>query len=468
MFQVYTCLTVDHDWRLVVLAGAVCFLASAVAISLFHRAQAAIGRTRFIWLSLDAAAAGCGIWATHFIAMLAYDPGIGASYNLTLTILSLLIAVLITGSGLGLALLDVGRRASVFGGAVLGGGIAAMHYTGMMAMEVPGHITWSANLVAASVALGIVFGAIAVYFAVKRDDWANTLTAVVLLTLAIVSMHFTGMGAVLALPDPTHVVDPASLSPNSLSFVIAGATAVILGMCLVAALSDRQTKGKLQKQKILLDAALENISQGLCMFAADGTVVLFNERYTKLLGWSAASLHGRNLLDLIKHRKASGAFAGDPEEFVASVIADAREGKSNTRLIKSSLGRTLRVIQQSMRGGGWVSTVEDITEALEAQARISHMAHHDALTDLANRTQLVKKLNDSLAALPLRGGSIAMHFIDLDHFKKVNDTLGHDGGDLLLKTVATIDCSLNFIGAVTAAVRWCAKLSACSLLVMPA
>jgi NO-binding membrane sensor protein with MHYT domain len=64
MFRVFTCLTVDHDWRLVVLAGTVCFLASAVAINLFHRAQATKGRARLVWLSLDAAAAGFGIWAT--------------------------------------------------------------------------------------------------------------------------------------------------------------------------------------------------------------------------------------------------------------------------------------------------------------------------------------------------------------------------------------------------------------------
>ena len=78
MYRILTCLTVEHDWRLVALAAGVCFLASGVAISLFHRAQAARGRARLVWLSLDAAAAGFGIWATHFIAMLAYDPGIGA------------------------------------------------------------------------------------------------------------------------------------------------------------------------------------------------------------------------------------------------------------------------------------------------------------------------------------------------------------------------------------------------------
>jgi NO-binding membrane sensor protein with MHYT domain len=83
---------------LVVLAVAVCFLASGVAISLFHRAQVAQGRARLIWLGLDAAAAAFGIWATHFIAVLAFDPGLGAGYDAVLTILSLVIAIVIPAS----------------------------------------------------------------------------------------------------------------------------------------------------------------------------------------------------------------------------------------------------------------------------------------------------------------------------------------------------------------------------------
>jgi diguanylate cyclase (GGDEF)-like protein len=103
-----------------------------------------------------------------------------------------------------------------------------------------------------------------------------------------------------------------------------------------------------------------------------------------------------------------------------------------------------------MRGGGWVATFDDVTEWQKAQAQISYLAHHDALTGLANRTQLVKKLEKVLAVLPLKGGSVAVHFVDLDRFKKVNDTLGHDGGDFLLKTAAERLRSVTRVGDVVA------------------
>ncbi|MGA3140992.1 MAG: diguanylate cyclase, partial [Xanthobacteraceae bacterium] len=219
---------------------------------------------------------------------------------------------------------------------------------------------------------------------------------------------------------------------------LAGAVILLASAAAVAAVIGGRSKMKLRQQKILLDNALETMSQGLCMFDADGRIMLCNDRYATMMGLSTSSLKGLSLLDLlIKYRNSVGEDASDAEQIFGSVLADAREGRPSTKVIKTSAGRTLRVNDQPIpKGGGWVSTFDDITEWREAQDRIAFMAHHDALTGLANRTQLIEKLNEALASAGSEHDGVAVHFIDLDRFKRVNDTLGHDGGDSLLKIVA--------------------------------
>src|ERR1700745_211492 len=182
MFKVFNCLTAEHDWRLVLLAVLICFLTSLAAINLFHRARAASGRTRLAWLTTTGVATGCGIWATHFIAMLAYEPGIPVAYNVGLTLLSLLAAAAITCIGCAVALAMPGLWAALIGGLVVGAGVGAMHYTGMSAVEVPGRIAWDWPLVTGSVVLGMVFGAAALASAVRSDEIRTTLAAALLLT----------------------------------------------------------------------------------------------------------------------------------------------------------------------------------------------------------------------------------------------------------------------------------------------
>src|SRR6266567_4613232 len=186
MFRVFACVTGEHDWRLVLLAGLVCFIASIVAVNIFHRALATQARTRLIWIAIAGAAIGYGIWATHFVAMLAYEPGVSTGYGVALTGLSLAAAMVLTSSGFGIAATVHGRWRAAVGGAIIGAGIASMHYLGMWALEVPGRVTWSLDLVFVSIVLGMGFGYAALALALRfRNRW-GTFVSALFLTLAIV------------------------------------------------------------------------------------------------------------------------------------------------------------------------------------------------------------------------------------------------------------------------------------------
>jgi NO-binding membrane sensor protein with MHYT domain len=142
MLKIYSCITAAHDLKLVVLAAIICVLASLAAINLLHHARRSQGHLRNAWLAVSAISTGFGIWATHFVAMLAFTPGIPSGYNIWLTTLSLVAAILLTGAGLAVSLISNWRHGPWLGGAIVAGGIAAMHYTGMAAFEVAGVILW--------------------------------------------------------------------------------------------------------------------------------------------------------------------------------------------------------------------------------------------------------------------------------------------------------------------------------------
>jgi methyl-accepting chemotaxis protein len=364
MDRILTCLTTQHDWRLVVVAALICFLSSLVAINLFHQARASARSARIVWILAAGVAAGSGIWATHFIAMLAYDPGVGVAYDLEATIFSLIAAALITSAGLAVAVYAPSLWGAALGGGIVGAGVAAMHYTGMSAVELPGHIDWDPPLVAASIVVGMLLGAAAMAVAASRSDGRARLAAAALLALAIVSHHFTAMGAVEVVPDPTRAVDASSLPPSLLAVAIAAVAAAVLSMSLLGAFMDQ----RMREQNLRLAAAVDHMSQGLGMFDSSGRLILVNQAYLSLYGLADQNLKpGCTLHELFTARARVGTFAGDIDSYITAVMREIRAGKPVDRVLQMPDGRMVAISNRTLPGGGWVSTHQDVTVQLCAE-----------------------------------------------------------------------------------------------------
>src|SRR5262245_41530953 len=380
MFRVLTCLTTEHDWRLVVVAGVICFLASLTAISLFNRARATAGRARATWIIAAGGATGCGIWATHFIAMLAYDPGVCIAYNIGLTAPSLIAAALVTAGGLAVAGYVPGCWGPPLGGAIVCGGIACMHYTGMWALELPGRVTWWFGLVAVSVVLGMLFGTAALLIAARRDTLRAMTLAAVLLTLAIVSHHFTAMGAVEIVPDPTRAITAFSLSPGSLAITVASAAVALLVMSLVGAFTDRRLDANSQ----LLATALNNMTQGVVMFDRAERLLVCNDRYLEMYGLSRAQINpGCGLREILAARSANGTLGSDAERYCVELLEAMRQGKTVRSVIERPDGHAIEVINRPIAGGEyWVGTHDDVTERRLTEMRIASLAEQKERREL--------------------------------------------------------------------------------------
>jgi signal transduction histidine kinase/ActR/RegA family two-component response regulator len=364
MFRVVNCIATQHDWRLVLLAGGVCLLTSIAAINLFHRAISTAGRTRLLWLLTTAAGAGYGIWATHFIAMLAFSTGLPTGYDVVLTLVSLLAAAIVTGAGFALST-AVGRVPAMWGGGIaVGLGIAVMHYTGMMALQIAGYISWQADLVIASIVFGVALSVAAMGVALSGRDVSATLVSALLLALAILTHHFTGMAAAEITPDPTVAVTAPALSPNALAIAVALGAIGLLGLSLIASIAS-------SSRQHLTETALSAIPQGVCMYDRHLRVVVCNERYSAMYGLSPDEAKPGALIgDILRARIAKGAYGpGVGRDFIKASLAKC-EAADSREVIPLPDGRFIYVQTRRTEDGGGVSTHEDITDRQLLQSQI--------------------------------------------------------------------------------------------------
>ncbi|BCG92657.1 sensor domain-containing diguanylate cyclase [Mesorhizobium sp. 131-2-1] len=427
MLTVYNCIVHEHDLRLVALAALICGISSFSAVNLLRHVDRSTNRNHYAWLMIAATSTGFGIWATHFIAMIAFSPGIPNAYNTELSVLSLAAAVLLTAAGMWIATLRGGIEHYLVGGAVLGVGIGTMHYTGMAAFEVQGRVVWDHLLVGISLVAGITLAALSLFVALHRPSTLRTISAAVLLTLAICTLHFIAMGAVSIYPDSSIEISQYTIEPMSQAFAAAAASLVILVLSAAALWIDlrfRRHQAEAERMHGLANAAVEGL------IVCDGTrIVSANDSIAALSGIASTTLNTMVLGDLFGERSATA---------MAEADGQARETElrshDGTAIPVELIARTIDYCGKPHS----VVAVRDIRERKKAEQEIIRLAHYDPLTGLANRRSFNSRLEAEIAAAGRsgKGGQLALMLLDLDRFKEVNDLFGHAAGDAMLQKVA--------------------------------
>ena len=236
--------TGTYNPYLVALSILVACVASYTALDLSGHVAPARGFARRVWLVAAALTMGGGIWSMHFIAMLAFVMPIPMSYDIGLTIFSLVVAIFVTGIGF-----YVIRRQSasslrlVLSGIFMGLGIAGMHYTGMAAMRGNVELSYDPLFFALSLVIAIGASTVALWVAFRTTDLGQKLVAAVVMGLAISGMHYTGMrAAIFYCPSPgsNGAQIYASVDQTNLALAVAGITFLILAFASVASLLERK------------------------------------------------------------------------------------------------------------------------------------------------------------------------------------------------------------------------------------
>jgi len=551
----------------VVISVLLAILASYAALSaskrIGHLHDAA---SRLTWAFISAFTLGIGIWAMHFIGMLALSLPCGVRYDPLVTMLSMVPSILASGAALSVAWHGEKRLSPWVRSVLLGAGIGAMHYTGMAAMRLEGFVRYDPTLFALSilVAVALSYLALRVKSAAAQSKKGHDALVAVILGGAVSGMHYTGMTAAYFVRGDVAALPSADITANTLAVIVA-LTAVFLALgalALAAGSRNREITDQLRESEERWKFALEGAGDGMWDWNPQTDQALFSRRWKEMLGYAedefpdtgAAWLEHvhpddrERALAAVRQSFAGGRpfFAvefrmrckdgswkwilssgklvahdadGNPSRLIgthtdmterkqaeeqlhiAATAFDSQEGmmvtdaggvilRVNRAFTEISgytaeevVGQTTRLLRSGRhsadfyremwetinRTGGWqgeiwdrrkngeeypkwltisavkddngvvthyVGTHFDITERKKAEEKIRELAFFDQLTGLPNRALLLDRLRQVMTAGSRDGSYGALLFIDLDNFKTLNDTLGHDMGDLLLKQAA--------------------------------
>jgi diguanylate cyclase (GGDEF)-like protein/PAS domain S-box-containing protein len=427
---------------------------STALMTAFSRSQAARPTHALAWLAAAACIFGMSVWALHFLAMLAYRTSFPIAYNIPETAESIVVVI---AGGLGGMILwwqinDRTLRTAV-SGTIIGLSVSAMHFLGLHAMRVPGLQIFDHHMIAAAVAISVLSASVAMFRLPHAPDdvrqhvpglsrrhstrpasgRARCAEVALWLVAAIMGLHFTGMTALTILPGAIPQPGDAVLGSVVFNTTVASVCLLVVAMTLGGALI-MQRLARRSLEAATRVHLLQNMAEDVMIIHRGGLIQQINDAGIQMFGRPSAQMVGKPIAALF-------AEDGVPAILRRTVSATAPIWPEEA-YIRTANGRQLAVhiSCQSITFRGTRSTVvaiRDLTARKDHEARISNLALHDVVTDLPGWQLLTTRMKRAIDAANSNDSRIVVMFMDLDHFKPLNDLLGHSGGDKVLGQVAT-------------------------------
>ncbi|MGI4941808.1 MAG: bifunctional diguanylate cyclase/phosphodiesterase [Janthinobacterium lividum] len=405
------------------IAAVVCAMGVYASFALATHAVRSKGKTRRHWELVSVVASGCTAWATHFIVLLAFKPGMVAAFDPVLTATSLLCATIGIGAGVKLSLGTRNKLRHFVAGLIVGLGIVLLHYVGQAAYLVQGTTSWDLWLVVPSILASLPISGLALVTAAHRNRRLRKAAAPLLL-FSIALLHFCGMAAMTLHFDPSRTLPDFAVSPAAITPVIASVCLGLLALAVTGWRFELAAKVRLRQDRERLRELANVALEGLLVCQGD-VIVTANSSIERLSGHDASGLAGTFVSSLLPGLDIPSL--PEREEREAELIA-ADDQPVPVRVLRCEvhLGHKLQT----------VIAVRDQRERLRTEAKMRSLAFNDPLTGLPNRTRFYDLLAVHAASRRERDQGFSVLMVDLDRFKQINDTLGHAAGDLLLRKVA--------------------------------
>lgn len=421
----------NHDIRVLILSALIAVVCATAAVLVAQRAREAAEKDRWRWLLKASLAVGGGFWASHFIAMLAWDQGTAIAHGFWLNALSGMVAVLVVGGAFHVATYNRIKRARFLAGVLLGFGIALMHFLEVMSLSLQGSIVFDHAYSVVATILSTFLSGCALVVMNRTHDRVRQLLSVALLAGAIIGMHAVAMAGAGTVLDTSVGAPDRLFNDMVLGFGVTIGALAILGFCIASVIMDihitRHESGEVARLQSLADAAIE----GIVVVDYGGHIVDANPSFLSLVSRPMRQLRGQEF---------ARYFHDFPNSQNVTSLAE-RAAHVDETILLSSVGEeipTEMFFKSAIVGGEPhnVVVVRDLRERRAAEQQINYLANYDVLTGLGNRQLMMDRLNQSIPAAQANDQKVILHFLDLDFFKEMNTTIGQQNADQLLKYIA--------------------------------